>query len=320
MSDNPFAPTQGGGYGAATMSYDAGGETKQALVPAAVKDVTTASFKADVIDASRNAPVLVDFWAPWCGPCKQLAPALEKVVAGSEGRVSLVKMNIDDHPSIAGQLGIQSIPAVIAFKNGQPIDGFMGAIPEGEIRKFIDKVAGPAVDPADEILAMAGEARDRGDVNGAAEILASALNQGFASPAIVAGLADAMLDLGDVEGTLAFLTDVPEDVKADKAFVALNAKLMLAEEVAKLGNPQELAARIAADPKDLQARFDMSAIHNARGERDEAVDLLIAIMRADRTWQDDGARKRLLDYFEAWGFADPATAAGRRKLSSVLFA
>jgi putative thioredoxin len=321
MSDNPFSFGASGGYGGTTVSFAA--DAASPANPAAntpVKDVTTASFKADVLDASRAAVVLVDFWAPWCGPCKQLAPPLEKVVAESQGRAVLVKMNIDDHPAVAGQLGIQSIPAVIAFKNGQPVDGFMGAIPEKEIRKFVDRVAGPPVDPAEEILAMAAEAREAGDIGQAAQILASAINQGFAVPSIVAALAEAMLDLDDAAGALAFLADVPDDVKADKAFTALNARLRLAEEVAKLGNPAELAARIAADPRDLQARFDMSAIHNARGERDAAVDLLIEIMRKDRQWREDGARLRLLEYFEAWGFSDPATLSGRRKLSSVLFA
>jgi putative thioredoxin len=324
MPDNPFATGGLGGYGTATMSYGTAPAAQPAAAaghaPAPVKDVTTQSFRADVLEASRKAPVLVDFWAPWCGPCKQLAPVLEKAVAASGGRVTLVKMNIDEHPGIAGQLGIQSIPAVIAFKNGQPVDGFMGAIPEKEINRFIDKVAGPQADPAAEILAMAEEAKAQGDMEQVAQIYAAALNQGLATPAIFAGLGETLIDLGDLNGAREFLAQVPDEVKADKAFTALNAKLKLAEEVAALGDPVALAARVTSDPRDFDARYELSAIHNARGERDAAADLLLDIMKKDRGWNEDGARKRLLEYFEAWGMADPATLAGRRKLSAILFA
>ena len=319
--NNPFSAPANSGYGSANVTFGSAPAPVAApqAVKQAVKDVTSASFRADVLEASKSAPVLVDFWAPWCGPCKQLAPVLEKIVAENQGRVSLAKMNIDEHPGIAGQLGIKSIPAVIAFKNGQPLDGFMGNIPEKEIRAFIDKIAGPQADPAEEVLALVAEAKAEGNLEAAAQIFMAALQQGIASPPVFAGLADTLLDLNDLEGATQFLSQVPDEIKADKAFTAVHAKLKLAEEVALLGDPVALQARMDADPKDYQAKFDMSAIHNARGNREAATDLLLDFMKADRAWQDDGARKRLLEYFEAWGFADEATLSGRRKLSSVLF-
>ena len=315
-SDNPYSGNNGS-YGAASVSY--GQPAPTADKGALVKDTTTADFKADVIDASKERPILVDFWAPWCGPCRQLGPAIEKVVKNAKGRVALVKMNIDDHPAVAGQLGIQSIPAVIAFKNGQPVDGFMGAVPEREIEKFIDKVAGPAVDPAAEVLAMATEARDAGELERAAQIYGSALQQGLVTPEVCAGLIEVMLDMGDIEGAKGFIADLPDEISGDKAFAPVHARIKLADETSGLGDPVALADRIAADPADHQARFDLSAIHNARGERDKAAELLLQIMKADRSWNDDGARKRLLEYFEAWGMADPATLSARRRLSTLLF-
>ncbi|RUM99171.1 thioredoxin [Pseudaminobacter arsenicus] len=327
--DNPF-----GGAGSqytANVSYGAArpeaSENANAVnlgakgsEPFVVKDTTTASFTADVIQESRRQPVLVDFWAPWCGPCKQLAPVLEKAVQASSGRVKLVKMNIDDHPSIAGQLGIQSIPAVIAFKDGQPIDGFMGAVPESQITAFIDKVAG--VDGKAQLadaLAAAAEARAAGDLQSAADIFASVLEQAPDNVDALAGLADIMFDTGDLEGSKALLEQVPADRKENAAIAAVHAKLALAEQSAALGNPAELEARVAADPKDHQARFDLAIVQNALGQRREAADNLLAIVKADRSWKDDGARTQLLQLFEAWGMTDEVTLETRRKLSSLLF-
>ena len=287
-----------------------------------IRDTTTATFSADVLQESRKQPVLVDFWAPWCGPCKQLTPVLEKVIRAAKGRVKLVKMNIDDHPSIAGQLGIQSIPAVIAFKNGQPVDGFMGAVPESQINAFIDRIAGSA--PADgpdmaEMMAAAVEAREAGDTAGALDIYGMVLEREPDNVAAVAGMAELLLDAGDSDAARQLLDQLSEAKAKDAAVVALRARMTLDEQVAGLGNPQELEARLTADPKDHQARFDLAMIQNARGDRTAAADSLLAIIKADRAWNDDGARSQLLTLFQAWGMTDDATLAARRKLSSILF-
>jgi putative thioredoxin len=304
-----------GGSPAMVLGSDAGAE------PFMVKDTTTASFAADVIQESRNQPVLVDFWAPWCGPCKQLAPALEKAVQESRGRVKLVKMNIDDHPAIAGQLGIQSIPAVIAFKDGQPVDGFMGAVPESQIRDFIQKVAGKddGKGQLEEALAAAAEARAAGDLQTAADIFDAVLQQYPDNLDALAGLADLLFEAGDVAGAEEILAKVPADAKDTAALSAVKARLALAKQAASLGNPAEFEARLAANPKDYQARFDLAMIQNGLGQRQEAADNLLAIVKADRTWNDDGARAQLLQFFEAWGMTDEVTLATRRKLSSLLF-
>jgi putative thioredoxin len=304
----------------------AGGYTASAdaAPPAAalVKDTTTAGFSADVVQESRKQPVLVDFWAPWCGPCKQLTPVLEKVVRAANGKVKLVKMNIDDHPSIAGQLGIQSIPAVIAFKNGQPVDGFMGAVPESQIKAFIDKVAGAGASGGADIgaaLKAAEAAIAGGDAQGAAEIYAMVLEIDPDNVAALAGLAGAQLDLGDAAGAEETLAAVPEAKAADPAVAAVKARIKLAAQVAELGDPKELERRLAADPKDHQARFDLAMIQNAMGDRDAAADSLLAIFKADKTWKEQAARTQLLTFFEAWGMTDEATLKARRKLSSMMF-
>ncbi|MGX8011148.1 thioredoxin [Mesorhizobium sp. ORM8.1] len=330
MSDNnPFSSSFGNASGQYTQSvqYGGGDRAKVALAeaPAAaelIKDTTTAAFAADVIQESRRQPVLVDFWAPWCGPCKQLTPQLEKAVKAAGGKVKLVKMNIDDHPSIAGQLGIQSIPAVIAFKDGQPVDGFMGAIPESQITQFLDKVGGKGggAPQIADALAAAAEARTAGDIQTAADIYDAVLEQAPETIEAIAGLGEILFEAGDAEGAETMLARAPEDKKDAPALAALRTKMTLAAEAATLGNPAEFERRLAANPADHQARFDLAMIQNARGERHEAADNLLAIIKADRAWNEDGARAQLLKFFEAWGMTDEATLAARRKLSSLLFA
>jgi putative thioredoxin len=316
--NNPFAAT--GGQYAANVSFGAAADAASAK-PDLVRDTTTQRFSADVIEESRNQVVLVDFWAPWCGPCKQLTPVLEKVVKAANGRVKLVKMNIDDHPAVAGQLGIQSIPAVIAFKNGQPVDGFMGALPESKVNEFIERVAGPA-GPGAQIegaLAAAAEALAGGDALTASDIYQEVLTVAPDNLPAIVGLAGLLVDAGDLEAAGSVLSTVPAEKQGDVSVAGIAARIALAEQAASLGDAADLVRRVEANPKDHEARLDLAMYHNARGERNEAADCLLAIMKADRGWNDDGARKQLLQFFEAWGMTDEATLAARRKLSSLLF-
>jgi putative thioredoxin len=285
-----------------------------------IKDTTTAGFRQDVIAESMRQPVLVDFWAPWCGPCKQLTPVIEKAVKAAGGKVKLVKMNIDEHPGIAGQLGIQSIPAVIAFTRGQPVDGFMGARPEGQIRGFIERLVGPLGPTAvEDVLKEAAALAAEGDLGGAAELYASVLAEEPENVAAIAALAKLHLDTGDLEGARRFLAMAPQAKQNDPAIASVRAAIDLAAQAEALGDTAELERRIAADANDHQARFDLAVALNGAGRREEAVERLIEIVRRDRTWNDDGARKQLLQFFEAWGPMDPVTVMGRRRLSSILF-
>ncbi len=285
-----------------------------------VKDTTTQGFRQDVLAESMQQPVLVDFWAPWCGPCKQLTPVIEKVVKAAGGKVKLVKMNIDEHPQIAGQLGIQSIPAVIAFQKGQPVDGFMGALPESQVKQFIERLVGPSgPGPVAEMLAAAEAAASEGDAAGAMEVYAAILAQEPANLQAIAGMAKLRLDLDDLEGARQALELAPADKAGDPAIAGVRAAIELAEQAASLGDVGALLKAVEENPRDHQARFDLAVALNARDRREEAVDHLIHIIRADRAWNEDGARKQLIQFFEAWGPMDEAAVSGRRKLSSVLF-
>lgn len=286
-----------------------------------IKETTTQAFAKDVIEESRRQPILVDFWAPWCGPCRQLTPILEKVVRAAKGKVKLVKMNIDEHPAVAGQMGIQSIPAVFAFVNGQPVDGFLGALPENQVVAFIERLTKDrASGDEQDRLKLADEALVEGDPAGAAEIYAQILAEDGANVHALAGLARCYVETGAIEQAKQTLAMVPDGKRNEPSVAAARAALELAEQAASVGPIGELEHKVSANPADHQARFDLAIALNAKGRRQEALDHLVEIVRSDRKWNDDGARKQLVQLFEAWGPTDPLTVDGRKRLSSILFA
>ena len=305
-----------------TIAEQDSGATPQAA-PDLIKDTTTQTFVKDVIEESKRQPVLIDFWAEWCGPCRQLTPMLEKAVRAAKGKVKLVKMNIDQHPAIPGQMGIQSIPAVIAFVDGRPADGFMGAIPESQVNAFIDKLSksmpGSGEASIAEILKEAETLLAEGDPAGAAQVYAEALSVDATNIAALAGLAKCYVTTGAVDQAKQTLAMVPESRRNDAAVKAVQAAIDLAEQAKSVGPIGELEQKIAANPLDHQARFDLATALNAAGKRKEATTHLLEIVKRDRKWNDDGARKQLVQFFEAWGSTDDATVEGRKRLSTILF-
>jgi putative thioredoxin len=310
------------GEDSVTIVEQGGGAVPQA-VPDLIKETTTQTFVKDVIEESKRQPVLIDFWAPWCGPCRQLTPMLEKAVRNAKGKVKLVKMNIDEHPAIPGQMGIQSIPAVIAFVGGQPADGFMGAVPESQVNAFIEKVTKgvPAAGEPniEEVLKEADAVLAEGDAATAAQIYAEVLAVDPANIAALAGLAKCYVTTGAIEQARQTLAMVPESRRNDPAVKAVQAAIELAEQAQSVGPVTELEQKVAANPLDHQARFDLATALNAAGNRAEATEQLLQIVKRDRKWNDDGARKQLLQFLDAWGGTDEATVEGRKRLSTILF-
>jgi putative thioredoxin len=291
-----------------------------AAAESVVVDTTTQGFMKDVIEESKRQPVLVDFWATWCGPCKQLTPILEKAVKAAKGKVKLAKMDIDKHPEIPGQMGIQSIPAVIAFANGQPVDGFMGALPESQVVQFLERVTKSKIGAEDkDRMKAADDALAAGNATDAANLYGQLLAEDSGNLAALAGLARCYVLTGALEQAKQTLAMVPEAKRNDAAVAAARAALELAEQAKSAGPIDELQSKVDADPLDHQARFDLAVALNAKGKRTEAADHLLAIVKRDRKWNEDAARKQLVQFFEAWGPTEAATVEGRKRLSSILF-
>lgn len=289
-----------------------------------IKDGSDAGFMADVIEASREVPIIVDFWATWCGPCKTLGPILEKAVLAAKGAVKLVKIDTDKNPAVAGQLRVQSIPTVYAFFQGRPVDGFQGALPESQIKSFIDrlvKLSGGegAIDIA-AILAEAKALLDEGDLHGAADIYNNILAEEPENAAAYAGLIRCLMAAEQHEGVTEMLENAPESMAKSPELAAIRTQLELARQAEEAGPLTELKAAVDADPANHQARYDYALALYAAGRNEEAVDSLLEIVRRDREWNERAARTQLLKLFEAFGHTDKLTVAGRRKLSSLLFA
>jgi putative thioredoxin len=299
-----------------------GGGMGNGAAAAAVADVTTANFMAEVVDASFDTPIVVDFWAPWCGPCKQLGPILERVVRGANGAVRMVKLNIDENPEIAQQMRIQSIPAVYAFKDGRPVDGFVGAVPESQVKQFVERLGGGRAGPSpiDEALAMAKEAAQNGDQASAGALYAQILQHEPEHPEAIGGLAKALIARGDLAQAQQALDRAPKEIAAHADIAAARAALELAEQGQKaIGESGKLRARLDKDPDDHDARLELATALFGSGDREGAVDELLTLFRRDREWNEQAARKQLVKFFEAIGLTDPLTVQARKRLSTILF-
>jgi len=289
---------------------------------APVKDVTTATFMAEVVDASFEQPVIVDFWAPWCGPCKQLGPILERVVRGANGAVSMVKLNIDENPEIAQQMRIQSIPAVYAFKDGRPVDGFVGAVPESQVKQFVERLGGGRAGPSpiDEAMTMAKEAAQSGDHPTAAALYSQILQHEPELWEALGGLVRALVGRGELDKARQALTRVPKENANHAEIAAARSALELAEQAqTAMAGAGKLKTRLEQNPDDHEARLELATGLFGSGQREQAIDELLTLYKRDRKWNEEAARKQLVKFFEAMGPTDPLTLSARRRLSSLMF-
>jgi putative thioredoxin len=303
------------------------GAAPQAVPADLIKDSDQTKFAKDVLETSRTVPVIVDFWAPWCGPCKTLQPMIEKVVKEANGKVKLVKIDIDKNQMLAQQLRIQSIPAVYAFFGGRPVDGFMGAVPESEVKSFVDRLiqasGGATADPGAvqvaELLEQAKAAVAQNDMDTAAQVYSEILGAEPTNVTALAGLARYQVSIGDMEQAKELLAQIPAKEKTHADVVVAQAAIDLAEKAKEAGPVDELKAKVAANPKDFQSRLDLAMAYWAGDRKQEAIDELLAMIKLDRAWNEGAARQQLLKFFEALGFTDPLSVDGRKRLSTILF-